>query len=156
MAPEPHPTSKHVCWESPPILGSFIKSVSTSSTSSCTKVQRKHCSGSVFTNYYMYVCLLFILWTSVSGLGMNTGGLIFSVRSLKSHSPITYCTGILQQTQTLVSIIKKKTSECIFTVVYYWPLYLESRLVQSLHTCSVFSLLRYSVKFSCSRLSICI
>lgn len=35
--------------------------------------------------------------TSVSGRGINTGGLIFSVRSWKSHSPSTYCTGILQQ-----------------------------------------------------------
>lgn len=30
---------------------------------------------------------------------MKTGGLIFSVRSLNSHSSITYCTGILDQSQ---------------------------------------------------------
>jgi len=34
--------------------------------------------------------------TSVSGLGMKTGGLILSVKSRKSHSSITYCTGILK------------------------------------------------------------
>lgn len=116
MAPEPHPTSKHVRWESPAIPGFFIKSVSTSSTSSCTNVQRKQCCGYDFTKYYaLCVCACFFLcWTSVSGLGMNTGGLIFSVRSLKSHSSITYCTGILHQTQSLMSIVNKKTSECIF------------------------------------------
>lgn len=37
-------------------------------------------------------------FTSVSGRGINTGGFIFKVRSLKSHSSITYCTGILKKT----------------------------------------------------------
>lgn len=33
--------------------------------------------------------------SSVSGLGMNTGGCIFNVNSRKSHSLIMYCSGIL-------------------------------------------------------------
>lgn len=35
--------------------------------------------------------------TSVSGRGINTGGFICKTRSLKSHSSITYCTGILEE-----------------------------------------------------------
>lgn len=39
MAPEPHPTSKHVCWASSCFIS---RSVSTSSTNSCTHTQRKN------------------------------------------------------------------------------------------------------------------
>lgn len=62
-------------------------------------------------NSYFFYChellslelLLYTLYlgpqiTSVSGLGINTGGFISSVSSRKSHSPITYCTGILKCT----------------------------------------------------------
>lgn len=56
----------------------------------------------------LYIFFFFSCPTSVSGLGMNTGGLIFSVRSLKSHSSITYCTGILHKTHVFMNIISQK------------------------------------------------
>lgn len=61
--------------------------------------------------------------TSVSGLGMKTGGLIFSVRSLNSHSSITYCTGILDQSKKRGAVKKytwKHACEGGATKLYTW------------------------------------
>lgn len=92
--------------------------------------------------------------TSVSGLGMKTGGLIFSVRSLNSHSSITYCTGILDQSKKCGAVKK------IYLEMRMWrrcnkTLYLDRRLVQSCHICPVLSCPRSSDNLSCSTLSIC-
>lgn len=59
MAPEPHPTSKHVCGASTPapVPGLMSTSVSTSSTNSCTKrTQRKRCSGHVRRTDGIWLC----------------------------------------------------------------------------------------------------
>lgn len=126
--------------------------MSTSSTSSCSTTRTNHYSGFVCYNLCAQISLRFLCLTSVSGLGMKTGGLIFRVRSLKSHSPITYCTGILQtQTHRSSNIWMQ-----IYTKVSPDTPYLERRLEQSFHTCSVFSRLRNSVNFPWSTLSICL
>lgn len=41
-----------------------------------------------------HCCKMSCTSSSVSGRGMNTGGVIFSTMSQKSHSPMMYCTGI--------------------------------------------------------------
>ena len=63
MAPEPHPTSRHVSWASP--FTCFIcRSVSTSSTNSCTNVERKHCSVITGVSMY-YVCLCGLFFSNL-------------------------------------------------------------------------------------------
>lgn len=109
MAPEPHPTSKHVNWASvpSPVRVFPSKSVNTSSTNSFINTHRGCSSGYrclvIIKQMHSYK-LFFYCTTSVSGLGMNTGGLIFKVKSLKSHSSITYCTGILPKTHAFMNI----------------------------------------------------
>lgn len=107
MAPEPQPTSTHVSWDSEPTLGPDFscRSVSTSSTISCTESINKKGVFQDLGLIYCCVCDLQLFLTSVSGLGMNTGGLSFSVRSLKSHSSMMYCTGILHITGEVVLVV---------------------------------------------------
>ncbi len=120
MAPDPQPTSRHrksVVCDSPRINRRSSRTRLTSSyTHTNQQVQMeinvfKH-TVSVYPKSHVYLkswksSLLqkrhvltrsLKFFTSVSGRGMNTGGFIFRVRSLKSHSSITYCTGILKKT----------------------------------------------------------
>ena len=91
--------------------------------------------------------------TSVSGLGMKTGGLILRVKSRKSHSSITYCTGILRNTHNYASCLTRRIVH--FKRCCRYTLYLESRLTLSSHNCSIFAQLRGLFNFSWPRLSIC-
>lgn len=51
--------------------------------------------------------------TSVSGLGMKTGGAIFRLRPWKSHSPRMYCTGILQRGKKVIISASKWTNRAM-------------------------------------------
>lgn len=157
MAPEPHPTSKHVCWMSP-FTGFICRSVSTSSTNSCTNVQRKHCSDYVWSLEFhctLFACVACFLLSNLcfrswyehrrSHLQCQIPEVPLLNHILHRHStPNTWIT----------KSKKKKNWIHAYTEVYVETLYLERRLVQSFHICSIFSLLRNSVNFFCSRISI--
>lgn len=100
MAPEPQPTSRQVGWAA----ALCCRSWRTRSTNSYQKKTIIIITGVISLCRWRSISLFFPHQTSVSGLGMNTGGLIFRVRSLKSHSSITYCTGILHNSLFITCI----------------------------------------------------
>uniref|UniRef100_A0A1A9V1C4 Uncharacterized protein n=1 Tax=Glossina austeni TaxID=7395 RepID=A0A1A9V1C4_GLOAU len=57
---------------------------------------------------FRYSSITFDTNSSVSGLGMNTVGAVFKVKSMKSHSPNIYCKGIRAQRASQ----RRENSEC--------------------------------------------
>ncbi len=74
-------------WKSFPLVATLME-VKTVHTPLC-------CGATCVTLYTMEGSYYIRIPTSVSGLGMRTGGLIFRVTFRKSHSPMMYCTGTL-------------------------------------------------------------
>ena len=160
-APEPHPTSKHVCWEYASTPGPEFpcRSVSTSSTNSCTikeekkeKKKRQFWLCDVSSLGLRDMCGLFLrhlqprfqvlVWTqeassSVSGLWSPTP---------RWHIAQAFCTA--------VCILRKRPQPQLHRGIQHVETYLERRLVQSCHTCLISFWLRNFVNLSCSRLPI--
>lgn len=165
-APEPHPTSKHVCTVSPE-LGLFFRSVSTSSTSSWTHTHNTVVySTSEF--YSVCVCVLpqsqVLVWrqeASWSGSdpwspipGSRTA--LASCSTNRRWREIKWtCNDWTVNRLMMLALCKYYViNESMWSTVLVWSEYLDRRLVQSFQICSVFSRLRNSVNFLCSRLSI--
>lgn len=159
MAPEPQPTSKQVCWMSEPAPDPVFKSLSTSSTSSCT-----HSKNSVGSLVVRRVLCSHFLWANLSFRSGYEDWWPHLQRQI-SEVPLLY--HILNR--------HSKTIKYVYEMIYVYDdalkthqswdnryeggapevPHLDRRLVQSRHICSVLSCPRSSDNFESSTLSIC-
>ena len=156
IAPEPHPTSRHVRCSSAP-TPAFSRSLSTSSTNSCTNTQRKHSSGFI----HMIDCF-HSTFSFSSPVQPQFQALVWTQEVSSSASDLWSPT---PRSHTAQAFYTKHTYLWTLSVRNIWVYihmevahvetsHLERRLVHSCHICSVFSRLSNSVNFPCSRLSI--